>query len=126
MRVLFYSAVAMAAVIATLTNAVRLEDSNQFAQLHAFEDKNLSGDAVAGKKPPTKDKKISLQIGDIKVTAGTDADPAELAKMLDTVKEKAAPAKPPVEDCECKNAVDAAAANGSKAIADAKGEHAAV
>jgi len=48
----------------------------------------------------------------MKISAGADTDPAELAKVLGSVKEKATPPKPVDEDCDCKNAVDKANAKG--------------
>lgn len=54
----------------------------------------------------------------MKISAGADTDPAELAKVLGSVKEKATPPKPVDEDCDCKNAVDKANAKGKKAMAD--------
>ena len=56
------------------------------------------------------------------MTAGADASPEDLAKVLDVVKTKAAASPPPVTDCDCKAAQDAAKAKGEKALATAKAE----
>ena len=121
MRVLFYSACAM---MASLAAAVRLEDVammqdhyGSFAQLDAY----LTEDA-----PPAK-KAIGVQVGDMKVSAGADADPSELAKVLETAKTKAGDSPPKGKqvgdgDCDCKEPVEAAKAKSDAAVASVKGE----
>ena len=126
MRVLFYSAVAMAASLANIASAVSLEDMG-FLQDHSFEQFAQLSAFLADDTPAADKKAIGIQVGDMKVSAGGDADPAELAKVLDTAKAKAGEGPPKGKkvgdgDCDCKESVGAAKAKSEAAVSAIKGE----
>jgi len=76
MRVLFYSAVALAASIANITHAIRLEDMYEFGQLDVSgrDVTSVSGDAQPGEGAPHKEKKIGIKVGDVRLTADSGTD----------------------------------------------------
>jgi len=107
MRVLFYSAVALAA---SLANGIRLEDMYEFGQLDAnLNVKDSSGDATPGSKtgPVDPSKKVGIQMGNATVTANAGMDKEALAKLLDALKDKASfdPNDRKGDDCSCKEGI---------------------